>query len=1128
MNRSPLARLALAGAALVVAVLCVISLVSPVHAQVLYGSIVGNVTDSSGGAITGATVRLVNKGTGVTNEATTNEAGSYTFSNVPAGTYDLTVTQSGFSTYSSQGLTLNVNTVQRHDVTLQVGQVAETVNVEASAVTLQTDKADVSAEIPTGIITELPLPRYRNFQSLLNLVPGATPARFQNANTDSPQRSLATNVNGTTREANTTRIDGTVTMQLQLRHAMYLPGSETIEVVNVTTDAADAEQGLSGGSAITVQTKSGTNEIHGSAFEHNTSNLFAARDYFFKGSRAPKNITNIFGGTVGGPIKRDKLFFFAGYEAKRERTNFGLLYTLPTADQRLGNFSAYPNANIYDPATGNPDGSGRTRFLNNIIPTERLNTISTKFQSLIPATNQPGVINNFFNSSTDETNNYQIDSKVNYARSPTHMMFLKWGFGSFNIRGIGGLGAAQGQCLCTGGATGDGAGITKINTSTFGQTKTFTPNFVYDMAIGWSREGQTVAQTLRGVNYARDVLGIPGTNGDAINQSGHIRIDINGGYSGLGNFDNWMPAERHEQVYNMVHNFSWIKGSHNIRFGFEGIHNRLIHFQPGPATQGNAFFQDGETRLNAPGAPGATQYNNWAAYLLGYVSSWTKGLQWEEKYAVDWQFGLYIRDRWQVSPKLTVSYGLRWEKYPMMHRLGAHHPGIENWDPKTDLVALGGNGNNPSGLGIGTSNKLFTPRLGIAYRVKNNVVVRTGYGINIVPTAFLGFSNAQWPSSITGQFDPPNSFSYFGTWQTGIPPILAPPAGTAFAKTDPRANVTFFPGDTVRRTYIQSWNFSVEGRLPGDVVTSIGYVGSQQTHLRTTIETNYALPGTGAAGRFYNLSPLGPMYGAGPGGPYTAARTFSDGFTSSNYHALQIALNKRAANGLTLKGAYTWGHSLGMFAESGGEINFVSPDQRRRNYSNATNDVRHTVQMGFIYDLPFGKGKKFLTNGFASRVLGDWQLNGIFAAYSGRPFDITSSSTACNCPGYASTFTADLVNTNVVKIGVPEQWYDKSSFAVVRRSTGTAADLGNMNRRVLTAPGIVNLDAGLFKDIRLTERFKAQLRAETFNLTNTPHFNAPDGNVSNSTFMVISSSYGSRFAQDQGNRLFRFAVKISF
>jgi hypothetical protein len=452
-----------------------------------------------------------------------------------------------------------------------------------------------------------------------------------------------------------------------------------------------------------------------------------------------------------------------------------------------------------------------------------------------------------------------------------------------------------------------------------------------------------------------------------------------------------------------------------------------------------------------------------------------------------------------------------------MHRLGAHHPGIENWDPKTDLVTMGGNGNNPSGLGVGTSNKLFTPRVGIAYRLRNNVVIRTGYGVNIDPQPFLGWNNAQWPSSITGTFNPPNTFTPFGTWQQGIPDILAPPAGTPFARSDPRANITYFPGDTVRRSYIQSWNFSVEGRLPAGIVSSLGYVGTQQTHLRTSTEANYALPGQGTAGRIFNQ-----IWGA------TANRSFSDGFTSSNYHSLQLALNKRAANGLTLKGAYTWAHNLGMFTDTGGSINFVADEVRRRNYTQSTNDIRHTLQMGYIYDLPFGKNRKFVTSGFMSKVLGDWQVNGIFAAYTGRPFDITASNSACNCPGYVGTFTADLAKTSVTKLGTVDQWFDKSAFANVTRRTGTAADLGNLNQRVLTGPGMINLDLGLFKDMRFTERWRAQFRAETFNLTNTPHFNPPSGSVTAGDFMVISSSFGSRFAQDAGNRNFRFALKISF
>jgi hypothetical protein len=1085
-----------------------------VQAQVLYGTLTGNVTDVSGGAIVGASVRVNNRGTALTRDTVTNEAGVYTLQNLPAGTYDLTVSASGFSTYTQAGITLNVNTVQRHNVMLQVGQVAETVNVEASAVTLQTDKADVSVEIPAAIVQDLPLPRYRNFQSLINLVPGATPARYQNANTDSPQRSLATNVNGTSRRDNSTRIDGTLTMQLQLSHAMYLPASETIEVVNVTTDAADAEQGLSGGSSITMTTKSGTNEFHGSAFGYHMDNAFIAKDFFFKGARTPKNIINIDGATMGGPIKKDKFFFFAGYESTRERTNYNLLYTLPTEDQRRGDFSKYPNTVLYDPATGDSQGRNRTPFPNNIVPPNRLNPISLKLQSLVPATNEPGLINNFFNSGTDVTNRDQVDAKVNYNRNANHTFFLKYGVFNAAIRGVGGLGAAQGQCLCTGGATGDGAGRTLVQTSTFGQTKTFSPTFIYDMTIGWSREAQTVDQTYRGVNYGLDILGIPGTNGPQINDSGMPRFDISNGYSSLGNYDNWMPAERHEMVYTMTHNFSYQKGSHSIRWGFEGIHNRLNHFQPGPATQGNASFTDGATRLN--GGPGGNQFNSWASYLLGAVQTWTKGVQWEEAYAIDWQFGLYVRDRWQVTPKLTVSYGLRWEKYPMMHRAGAHHTGIENYDPATNLVYLGGNGNNPSGLGITTSNRLFTPRVGIAYRVRNDLVIRTGYGINIDPQPFLGWNRSQWPAAITGTFTGPNTFVPFDSFEQGIPPIFGPPAGSPTAVADPKASITYFP-KTVVRTYFQSWNFSVEGRLPHDTILSVGYVGTESTHLRGTLQENAASPGTGQNGQ--------PLFA-----PFqrTASTSFSDGMFSGNYHSLQVALNKRAANGLTLKGAYTWSHSLGFYgtSDTGGGVVFPLPGMGRRNYTNSPFDVRQNLELGYIYELPFGKGKKYAVSGVASRLAGGWQVNGIFAAYTGRPFNVTSSSTACNCPLAFSTFTADQVKPEVRKTGAVEQWFDKTAFAPVNRRTGTLADFGNMNTYQLYAPGLINLDTSLFREFSLTERFKLQFRSEFFNLTNTPHFNAPDGNASSPTFMVINSSFGSRFAQDATNRIIRFALRL--
>jgi hypothetical protein len=1086
---------------------------STVDAQVLYGSIVGNVTDSSGGVISGASVRAVNRGTGQTVETTTNEAGIYTFQNLVAGTYDLTVSQSGFATFTQQGIALNVNTVQRHNVVLQVGQVAESVTVEASAVTLQTDRADVSAEVTNREVTDLPLPKYRNYQALINLVPGATPARFQNANTDTPARSLTTNVNGANRNNNNTKIDGTQSMLIQLpHHTAYVPGSETIEVVNITTNNFEAEQGLAGGAAVTVQTKSGTNELHGSAFAFHENSATSAKDFFFRQPKTPKSIININGFTLGGPIKKDKLFFFGGWEGTRERVNINRLYTIATVDQRRGDFSAYPTAAIYDPLSGDAQGRNRTQFANNIIPQNRLHPISLKLQELLPATNQSGVANNFFNSGTDATNRDQIDIKVNWNINPTHTMFIKYGLMDAQVSGISGIGNGGppgGQCLCSGGA---GVGDTVVNTATIGQTKTFSPTFVYDMTVGWTRMGQIVNQELRGTNYGSEVLGIPGTNGTGPNDSGMPTFTITS-YSTLGDNDTWNPATRHDMTPTTTQNFSWIKGTHNVRFGFEGLQHRLNMWQPagGGGPKGQMTFNPGITQLN--GGPAATQFNSYAAFLLGLPFRYQKSIQWEDRTGYEFQLAFYIRDRWQVTPKLTFSYGVRWEKYPMFTR-SAGRPGLDDWDPLTNIITLGGAGGNSKHLGVTTSNKLFAPRVGIAWRARDNLVVRTGYGIAIDPGPVAPFFN-NFPISVANAFDGANSFVSYGPLDRGMPLFTGPAPGTERVEVPLTAAVTRIAPKDFGRGYTQSWNFIVEQRLPGEFVTSIGYVGTQTTRMRFQEELNYARPGGGNTGRTFFQS-----FGR------TAVTSNLGVGLSSQYHSMQFALNRRAANGLTLKGAYTYSHAITMIEDGRGveRLYWRLPEMRDRNRADADFDQPHIFTLGFIYDLPFGPGKRMLTNGAAAKILRGWQLNGIFSAFQGRPFNVTASGTALNAPD-AGTQTADLVKTTVAKVGKADEWYDRTAFAAVNRQTRTNADWGTFGRNVLHGPGVVNLDASLFRDFTLTERLKMQFRCEAFNVSNTPHFNPPNANVNDAAnFMRITSTLGTS-GKDAPNRSFRFALR---
>jgi hypothetical protein len=357
-----MANSSLRNTSIVVLLIFLLTVAAPeVRAQVLYGSIVGTIQDATGAMVPGATVTATNTGTGQTLTTTTGSSGAYSLVNVLEGSYELKVSANGFRGYTQTGLQVTVNTVRREDITLQLGQVTENVTVQASVLALQTDKTDIHTDLNSDIIQNLPLPHYRNYQSLINLVPGATPGVLQNSIQVSPERALSTNINGVNRNNNATRIDGALSIYLWLpHHAAYVPPAETIETVNISTNNFDAEQGLAGGAEVTVVTKSGTNQLHGSAFAFNNNAVLQAKNVF-NNAKKPETNDNIDGVTLGGPIKKNKLFFFGGWEGNRERLGYNALMTVATADQRAGDFSAY-KATIYDPLTAIRTGPGGLRL----------------------------------------------------------------------------------------------------------------------------------------------------------------------------------------------------------------------------------------------------------------------------------------------------------------------------------------------------------------------------------------------------------------------------------------------------------------------------------------------------------------------------------------------------------------------------------------------------------------------------------------------------------------------------------------------------------------------------------------------------------------------------------------------
>jgi hypothetical protein len=479
------------------------------YGQGLYGSLVGTVTDPSGGVVPNADITISDVGQGQTRHEKSDSSGRYNVVNVVPGTYTVTVAAPGFRTTEQTNVIFTPNTVNRIDVHLEVGQASQQVSVSADAVELQTDKADTHTEITSKAVTDLPISGsgYRNYQSLIDLTPGAQPSAFINSITDTPGVPLNTHINGGNGQTNVTTIDGAESVNVWLpQYTGYVVPAESVDVVNVTTSAGDADQGMAGASAITVVTKSGTNDLHGSAFEFHNDQHLNARNFFLQpGTSIPVGIYNNYGGTLGGPIVKNKLFYFGSFEATNQKQSGNGLYTVPTADQRAGNFSAYGTA-IYNPFTGNPDGSGRTVFAGNVIPSNLISPQALKLESYYPAPNLPGSVNNYAATGGPILDRYQTDVKVNWNRTEKHTIFFKYDNMIATSGGNGIFGVASGPT-----PDGDpGTGHTTTQVAAIGHTFTFSPNLVLDGTVGYERLNQNVKGSDYGTNYLRMlVLGFP-------------------------------------------------------------------------------------------------------------------------------------------------------------------------------------------------------------------------------------------------------------------------------------------------------------------------------------------------------------------------------------------------------------------------------------------------------------------------------------------------------------------------------------------------------------------------------------------------------------------------------------------
>ncbi len=1155
--------------------------------QVLYGSLTGTVTDSSGAAVAGAKVEALNTATGITRAATTNESGVYVVQALQAGNYKITISSGKFSAQVTDNVKVIVNNVSRIDAQLKVASSSQDVAVTAEAPVLQTDKADVHTDLSAQQIESLPTmsTQGRNFQSLLRLIPGAGLTAETNSLAGNPQRAINANINGQSNQSVNTRIDGAQDSYPWLpANVAYVPPADAIETVNVVTNSFDAEQGMAGGAAVNVQIKSGTNQFHGSGHEFHTDQNFAARNYFNTDiTRFPKknrNNQNQFGGTFGGPIKKDKLFFFTDYERTTQRQLAGPdTRTLPTAAMALGDFRNLPgNPIIYDPLTGNSHGAGKQQIscngVLNVICANRIDPAALAMVKLL----QPTIanvaqtttgLNNFVGSGTALFNRDNFDAKINYTPGEKTTFFGRYSLSKTLVFDPPLYGDAVGDAT-NGGQLGQAPG--KIQSVGLGGTYAFNPTLLLDWNFGFTRQklGSTFdLTTAKGL----DDLKIPGTNqagttGDPSLYFGlpGFQLGPNPGASNqtgpsLGNSQVANPFLFRDQQFVGGANLGWTKGKHNLRAGMEWNHAQLNHFQPQGGTFQNPrgqFQFNGNVTSQQGGTP--TFFNSWADFMLGLPSATGKAVALFNPNALRWsQWAWYVRDQWQITPKLTLSLGVRWEFYPFGY--GDNEKGLRRFDPTTGNVLIGGYGNVPQDDGVDVGSGRFLPRLGVAYRLTDKTVIRGGFGQSADPNNWRYFRNA-YPSVLLSSNTVANGADYIPaasltglngtglgagsyTVPTGIVLLPIPDITSGVIPLPTSASTTTIPSP-FKRGYINSYNFMIQQEWKGFVLET-GYVGAHAVRPLTNININASAPGAGQAGGLISTA-LGKTY--------TGTINAEVPFKSNSYNSLQTKITRRFGNGSQAAFAWTWSKTIDYQGnEELSALKFPFPANWQMDRAVADFDRTHNIKLYGTLLLPFGKGQHWAQSGVGSAVLGGWQINPVISYYTGLPFTVTGPGAALNANG--ATQTADLVGNYSVVSGQPIRtqtvgcavgdltchYFDPSAFAAPLITSNANAHFGNTGRNEFRGPGYFEMDMAISREFRLTERFKLQLRGEAFSLTNTPHFANPNsgcggssatgqncGAVVGSNFGVITSTLqpGGFFGPDAGNRTIWVAAKVIF
>ncbi|RXH57575.1 Oar protein [Granulicella sibirica] len=1080
-------------------------------AQTLYGTLTGTVTDGTGSVVPNAQVTALNTATGISRQAVSGPNGAYQIGDLQPGEYDVSISLAGFGTYQVKAYPISANGTVRLDAALKVGDVSQQVTVSTAPPALQTERADVNYDITPTQLAQLPTSSSagRNFQSLYRLVPGIPPPVEQNSSAANPGRAQAINVNGVSNTVNSTKIDGAAVGYPWLPALIaYMPSQDAIESVNLVTNSFTAEQGTAGGAAVNVTIKSGSNHFHGTAYEYNSISQFNARNYFYTklaNPVLPKNIYNEFGGTVGGPILKDKLFFFVDFNRVTNRKVVTNSFEVPLSTYRSGNFSA-SGVTIFDPTTGNATGGGRTAFANNIIPASRISAAAAKVLALIPnelnTSTSGGLTTNYPGAAVLAYNRNSFDTKVNYNRGDRTTFFGRYSIQPSNIFDPPAFGPAIGPTY-DGGQPGSALG--RIQNVGLGATHTFTPNVLMDANAGYGRIRINGQSPDYGTNFGLNTLGIPGTNGSDPFQSGFPIFNFAQGITSVGNTLSSNPFEFRDQQYVGNVNLTWVKGSHNMRFGGEYMHSAINQAQTNGNSPRGLFTFNGGATGNNDGTNTPNYQRVIADFLLGLPNVLGKStLLFNPNGPRFSTFAFYAQDQWHASPKLTLSYGIRYEYYPFANR---DHTGVFRYDPIAGNVLIGGRGTTPTDTGVTVGWGMIVPRFGINYRIDDKTVIRSGFGMTVDPDNFRAFRDA-YPAIITQQT---NGTTYVpaGDLRTGISAPVLPDISSGTLVLPPGIQTTTAP-QNFRRGYIETWNLFLERSFVKDLVANVGYVGTHHVRQFVGLDLNAAPYGSTSSSQRPLKNSLGQVLGQ----QVLQLTPFAD----EEYSALQAQLIDRQYRAFQFGYAYTYSHSLNNFDENStlAALTFNSPGLLKRNYANSAFDRKHNNAFWTVTQLPVGPGRAYLNKGILGRIVGGFDMNTVLQYTSGAPFQLTDSTNA--------TF-GDQETPNQLGPANPHLrgnagglfYLDPINFA---KSGGLVE--GNVGRNSVRGPGFFDLDLGLTRNIPIFREYTVILKAEAFDLTNTPQFANPgSANIAQpSSFGQITTANASRSIRLSGRFTF--------